>query len=159
MIIHNNHFDRYSALMDLYAANAPFRASDPGYISALYILSADDDLYRLSLCHIDSDGINFSKIRSCARRGNLSAAQMTLLGVAGSLFNESGKAPTPHDLAQCSYCVLGIIVNALYLWKNGRTIQRADDASIAFDASAEVIKHASECQLNADRIKMLAALA
>lgn len=77
MIDHNNHHSRYCELMSLASRSAPARRRDFGYMAAIYILSADPELFALSRDKIGPDGINFSRIRASVRRLELSDSQRT----------------------------------------------------------------------------------
>lgn len=138
MIEHNNHHARYCELMRLASASSPARQQDGGYMAALYILSADPVLFDLAGRKIGPDGIAFSAILSTARRRDLSDSQHAALRAAHSLFNTGSRSQnTPHDLAQCDYETLDIIVNAMYIWKGGCSIVGSEDGLLCLDRSEE----------------------
>lgn len=138
MIDHNNHYARYCELMRQASASAPSRRHDGGYMAALYILSADPDLYDLARGRVGEVGISFSAILTAARRLELSDSQNTAIRAAHSLFNSGSRSQnTPHDLAQCDYDTLDIIVDAMYIWKGGCIITPGDTGSVCLDRSEE----------------------
>ena len=138
MIDRNNHHARYCELMLLASAASPARQRDGGSMAAVYILSADPVLCDLAGHKVGPDGISFSAIFSAARRRDLSDSQHTALRAAHSLFNAGARSQnTPHDLAQCDYETLDIIVNAMYIWKGGCIITPGDTGSVCLDRSEE----------------------
>lgn len=138
MIDRTNHYARYCELMSLASASAPARQRDGGYMAALYILSSDPDLFKLSRSRVDVSGIDFSAILSASRRLDLSDSQHTAIRAAHSLFNSGSRSQNaPHDLAQCDYSTLDVIVDALYVWKCGCTITSNENGLICLDRSGE----------------------
>ncbi len=137
MIDHLNHYARYNELMGLAAASAPSRQNDGGYMAALYILSADNELYKYARPRIGSNGINFSGLLTAARRAGLSDSQIIAARAAHSLFNGGSGNTTPNELAQCDYCTLDTITDALYIWKGGRTPAPDSNGQMCLDCSAE----------------------
>lgn len=150
MIDHNNHHSRYCELMSLASSSAPARRRDCGYMAALYILSADPELFSLSLDKIGPDGISFSRIRSAARRLGLSDSQLTASKAASSLFNDGFASVTPHNLSQCDYDTLDIITQALYIWKGGCIITPSETGAIYLDRSEERKRRCLEARLFSD---------
>jgi hypothetical protein len=145
MIDHKNHHARYCELMRLASASSPARQQDGGYMAALYILSADPVLCNLAGRKIGPDGISFSTIFSTARRLDLSDSQHAALRAAHSLFNSGSRSQnTPHDLAQCDYETLDIIVNAMYIWKGGCIITPGDTGAVCLDRSEEYKRRSFE---------------
>lgn len=137
MIDRNNHYTRYNELMALAAASAPSRQSDGGYMAALYILSADNELYKFARPRIGSNGINFSGLLTAVRRAGLSDSQIIAVRAAHNLFNGGSGNTTPNELAQCDYCTLDTITDALYIWKGGRTPTADSNGQMCLDCSAE----------------------
>lgn len=138
MIDHNNHHSRYCELMSLASRSAPARQHDGGYMAALYILSADPELYGLSLDRIGPDGISFSSMLTASRRLELSDSQHTAIRSAHSLFNAGSRSQnTPHELAQCDYDTLDIIVDAMHIWKGGCVIFSDENGLMCLDRSEE----------------------
>lgn len=138
MIDHNNHYARYCELMHLASASAPSRRHDGGYMAALYILSADPDLHNLACGRVGTPGIGFSAILTASRRLDLSDSQYTAIRAAYSLFNSGSRSQnTPHDLAQCDYDTLDIIVDAMYIWKGGCVISSSENGLMYLDRSEE----------------------
>lgn len=137
MIDHKKHFDRYNELMSIVSGSAPARRRDGGYMSALYILSSDNELFRLSYPFVGAAGIDFKAILNAARRDEISASQLLAIRAAHDLFN--GRSVSVHlaDLPQCDYSTLDIITNALYIRKGGRNPIRGEAGQILFDNSAE----------------------
>lgn len=137
MIAHKNHFSRYCELMTLVASSSPSRQHDGGYMAALYILSADNELYELTLPQVSSNGISFEKLHQSILQVGLTDSQIIAAKTAHSLFNSGSCTVSPFDLAQCDYSTLDIITNALYIWKCGRIPSGGDDGQIQFDTTAE----------------------
>lgn len=137
MIDRYDHYARYNELMALATASAPSRQNDGGYMAALYILSADNELYKYSRPRIGSNGINFSGLLTAARRAGLSDSQIIAARAAHNLFNGGSGNTTPNELAQCDYCTLDIIADALYIWKGGRTPAPDSSGQMCLDCSAE----------------------
>jgi hypothetical protein len=137
MIDYNDHFTRYLHLMDLAAASFPSRRRDAGYMAAFYILSADKDLYALVQPQVNSDGVDFCKLMKDLRHRELSNSQVIAAKAAFSLFNDGVRSVTPHDLAQCDYNTLDIIVNGLYIWKCGRIPTSDKDGKMQLDTAVE----------------------
>lgn len=134
MIEKKRHWERYSALMDAVTANAwTERRKDGGYKAALYILAADDDLFRLASESSSAEGIQFGKIRAKLKKGCYSDSQMAAVKVAGNLFNGQSGSVTPLELAGCEWSTLDVICNAFYLWK-GRDALPAEDGGIEVKA-------------------------
>lgn len=107
MIEKTRHWERYSALMDAVTANAwPERRKDGGYKAALYILAADDDLFRLASESSGAEGIQFGKIRAKLKKGCYSDSQMAAVKVAGNLFNGQSGSVTPLELAGCEWSTM-----------------------------------------------------
>lgn len=150
MIDCNNHYARYCELMSLASASAPARQRDGGYIAALYILSADAELFSLSRNRVGTPGISFSAILSAARRLELSGSQYTAIRAAHSLFNAGSRSQnTPQDLAQCDYSTLDIIVDAMYIRKGGCTITSSEMGGMYLDRSCECRQRGFERALSA----------
>lgn len=147
MIDHNNHHSRYCELMSLASRSAPARRRDCGYMAAIYILSADPELFALSRDKIGPDGINFSRIRASVRRLELSDSQRTAAEASNSLFNDGFSSVTPHDLSQCDYATLDIITQALYIWKGGCIITPSETGAICLDRSEERKRRCLEAHL------------
>ena len=133
----NTHASRFENLMEIAEQHAPARRTDSGYLAALYILSADDELYSLARTKIDDEGIHFSALLKAARRSWLSDIQITAARAANSLFNDGCASVTPSDLARCDYDMLDIITNALYIRKGGRVPVPCSDGRIILDTAAE----------------------
>lgn len=133
----STHASRFESLMAIAEKHAPARRTDSGYLAALYILSADDELYRLAHAKIDEDGINFAALLKAARRACLSHVQITATRAAHSLFNDGCAGVTPSDLARCDYDTLDILTSALYIRKGGRVPVPGSDGRIALDPAAE----------------------
>lgn len=145
MIDQKNHFLRYSQLMGLVCGAFPVRERDGGYMAALYILSADPELFSISVSYANEDGISFTGILRAARRHELTDSQITALYAAHSLFNDGSRSQnTPHDLAQCDYETLDIIVNAMYIWKGGCIITPGDTGAVCLDRSEEYKRRSFE---------------
>ncbi|MDO5544973.1 MAG: hypothetical protein Q4F81_03965 [Eubacteriales bacterium] len=150
MIDQKNHYARYCELMALASQSAPARQQDGGYMSAIFILSADKALFDLALNKISACGINFSGIFSAARRAELSDSQYTAIRAAHSLFNGgSSSHSTPNDLAQCDYCTLDIITEAMYIWKCGRRPASDERGCLHFDRADELRRRAFELSFSA----------
>lgn len=150
MIDRNNHYARYSELMSLACVSSPARQHDGGYMAALYILSADPELFSLSRCRVDASGIGFSAILSAALRLDLSDSQYTAIRAAHNLFNTGSRSQnTPQDLAQCSYDVLDVIVDALYIWKRGCAITADEAGQIRLDRSGEAKRRSFDRAISA----------
>lgn len=138
MIDHKNHHSRYCELMRLASASSPARQRDGGYMAALYILSSDPVLFDLAGRKIGPDGISFSAILTASRRLDLSDSQNTSIRAAYSLFNAGSRSQnTPHDLAQCDYDTLDIIMDAMYIWKDGCVISSSENGLMYLDRSEE----------------------
>lgn len=151
MIDHNNHHSRYCELMSFASSSAPARRWDCGYMAALYILSADPELFTLSRDRIGPDGISFSSILTAARRLELSNSQHTAIRAAHSLFNAGSRSQnTPHDLAQCDYDTLDIIIDAMHIWKGGCAIFSNENGLMCLDRSEERERRCLEARLFSD---------
>ena len=137
MIDRYAHYARYGELMALAAGSAPARRNDGGYMAALYILSADKELYSLARSKISSNGINFSGLLNAARHSELSDSQIIAAKTAHSLFNGGSRSTAPCELVQCDYCTLDIITDALYIWKGGRIPAADGSGQMCLDRSAE----------------------
>lgn len=137
MIDHHNHYTRYNELMSLAASFSPSRQNDGGYMAALYILSADNELYKHARPRIGSSGINFSGLLTAARRAGLSDSQIIAARSAHNLFNGGSGNTAPYDLVLCDYCTLDIIADALYIWKGGRTPTADSSGQMYLDCAAE----------------------
>lgn len=137
MIDRHEHYARYNELMALATASAPSRQTDGGYMAALYILAADNELCKFARPRIGSSGINFSGLLTAARRAGLSDSQIIAARAAHNLFNGGSGNTTPNELAQCDYCTLDIIADALYIWKGGRTPTADNSGQMCLDRSAE----------------------
>lgn len=139
MIEKTRHWERYSALMDAVTANAwPERRKDGGYKAALYILAADDDLFRLASESSGAEGIQFGKIRAKLKKGCYSDSQMAAVKVAGNLFNGQSGSVTPLELAGCEWSTLDVICNAFYLWKGRDVLEGPDGTVLIKTAQREV---------------------
>ena len=138
MIDRHEHYARYNELMALATASAPSRQTDGGYMAALYILAADNELCKFARPRIGSSGINFSGLLTAARRAGLSDSQIIAARAAHNLFNGGSGNTTPNELAQCDYCTLDIIADALYIWKGGRTPTADNSGQMCLDRSAEL---------------------
>lgn len=150
MIDQKNHYARYCELMSLASRSAPARQQDGGYMSAIFILSADKALFDLAVNKISADGISFSGILSAARRAELSDSQYTAIRAAHSLFNGgSSSHNTPNDLAQCDYYTLDIITEAIYIWKCGRKPACDERGCLYFDRADELRRRAVELAFSA----------
>lgn len=137
MIDRHEHYARYNELMALATASAPSRQTDGGYMAALYILSADNELCKFARPRIGSSGINFSGLLTAARRAGLSDSQIIAARAAHNLFNGGSGNTTPYDLVQCDYCTLDIIADALYIWKGGRAPTADNSGQMRLDRSTE----------------------
>lgn len=137
MIDRNNHFDRYDALMSLVSGDTPARRRDGGYRAALYILSADNDLFRLARPCAQGTGIDFKRLLAAARRAEVSTSRLTAIRAAHNLFNGGSASITPGDMTQCDYDTLDIITDALYIWKGGRVPSRDENGQMFLDTAAE----------------------
>lgn len=151
MIDHNNHYAHYCELMRRVSASAPSRRHDGGYMAALYILSADPDLYNLSHGRVGTPGISFSAILTASRRLELSDSQNTAIRAAHSLFNAGSRSQnTPYNLSQCDYDTLDIIVDAMYIWKGGCVISSSENGLMCLDRSEERKRRCLEASLFSD---------
>lgn len=137
MIDHKNHFERYNALMSIVSGGASARPKDGGYMSALYILSADGDLFRMARPCLSAIGIDFKRLLAAARRAEVTASQLAVIKTAHNLFNGSSGSITPYDLAQCDYDTLDIITDAFYVWKGGRSPVQDENGLMCLDVAAE----------------------
>lgn len=137
MIDHNNHFDRYNTLMSLVSAGFPARRKDGGYMAALYILSADKDLYHLARPYARAEGIDFKRLLTAARRAEVLDSQLTAIRAAHSLFNDGSTSVAPADLSRCDYATLDIITQALYIRKGGRVPTKGETGQMCLDDAAE----------------------
>lgn len=137
MIDRCDHYARYCDLMALATASAPSRQNDGGYMAAIYILSADNELYKYARPRTGSTGINFSGLLTAARRAGLSDSQIIAARAAHNLFNGGSGNTTPYDLVQCDYYTLDTIADALYIWKGGRTPSADGSGQMCLDRSAE----------------------
>lgn len=137
MIDHHNHYARYNELMTQAASFSPSRRKDGGYMAALYILSADNELYKHARPRIGSSGINFSGLLTAARRAGLSDSQIIAARAAHNLFNGGSGNTTPNELVLCDYYILDIIVDALYIWKGGRAPAADSSGQMYLDRSTE----------------------
>lgn len=137
MIDHKNHYERYNALMSIVSGGASARRKDGGYMSALYILSADGDLFRMARPCFSAIGIDFKRLLAAARRAEVTASQLTAVKAAHNLFNSGSASITPHDLAQCDYDTLDAIADAFYIWKGGRSPVQDENGRMRLDTSAE----------------------
>ena len=135
MIEKKRHWERYSALMDKVTGGdaQSARRGDGGYKAALYILAADDDLYRLATEAVDEEGVRFEEIISGLMRECYSDSQMTALCVARELFSGRDWGVSPANMSQCMWSVLDVICNGMYLWK-GREAMPAEDGGIVVKA-------------------------
>ena len=121
MIDHKHHFFRYSQLMGLVCRAFPARQRDGGYTAAIYILSADPELFSISVSYASDDGISFAGILRAARRHELTDSQITALHAAHSLFNDGsrGKA-SPSELSLCDLPTLDLITKTKCCWTAGK---------------------------------------
>jgi hypothetical protein len=137
MIDHKNHFARYTQLISLAAAAFPSRRHDAGYMAAFYILAADEELTALVKPQISPDGVHFDGLMKDLRCRELSTSQTTAAKAAYSLFNDGARSTTPHDLSQCDYETLDVIVDGLYIWKCGRVPTSGENGEMQLDTAAE----------------------
>ena len=137
MIDRYNHYARYNELMALASGSAPARRNDGGYMAALYILSADTELYGIARSKIGSNGVSFSSLLSAARRAELSDSQVIAAKAAHSLFNGGSGSTAPCDLVHCDYNTLDIITDALYIRKGGRIPAADGSGQMYLDRSTE----------------------
>lgn len=137
MIDCNNHFDRYDLFMSIVSRENNARRKDRGYMSALYILSSDNELFRLSYPFIGAAGIDFKAILNAARRDEISASQLLAIKAAHNLFNGGSASVRLADLSQCDYSTLDIITNAFYICKGGRDPICGESGQVHFDDTAE----------------------
>lgn len=145
MIDHTNHYARYDELMALAARSSPSRRNDGGYMAALYILSADPELYKIAGSKISQNGINFRGLLCSVRKSELSDSQIIAVHAAHSLFNgDGGNAATPSTLALCDYSTLDIVTDAVYIWKGGRTPVAGENGCMHLDNSNEQRQRAFE---------------
>lgn len=135
MIEREKHWERYSALMDRVTGGdaQSARRRDGGYKAALYILAADDDLYRLAAEAADEEGVAFGKIVSRLKKECYSESQLTALLAARGLFSGRDFGVGPMDFVSCEWSVLDVICNGMYLWK-GREAMPAEDGGIVVKA-------------------------
>lgn len=145
MIDHKHHFFRYSQLMGLVCGAFPARQRDGGYTAAIYILSADPELFSISVSYANEDGISFAGILRAARRHELTDSQITALYAAHSLFNDGsrGKA-SPSELSLCDLSTLDLITNALFIRKGLRHPVRGSNNEMQLDRQKEAERRAFE---------------
>lgn len=151
MIDHKNHFLRYSQLMGLVCRAFPARQRDGGYTAAIYILSADPELFSISVSYANDDGISFACILRAARRRELTDSQITALYAAHSLFNDGsrGKA-SPSELSLCDLSTLDLITNALFIRKGLRRPVRGANGEMLLDRRKEAERRAFEAPVRWD---------
>lgn len=151
MIDHKHHFLRYSQLMGLVCGAFPARRRDGGYTAAIYILSADPELFSISVSYANEDGISFTGILRAARRHELTDSQITALYAAHSLFNDGsrGKA-SPSELSLCDLPTLDLITNALFIRKGLRHPVRGSNNEMLLDRRKEAERRAFESPVRWD---------
>lgn len=135
MIEKKRHWERYSALMDKVTGGdaQSARRRDGGYKAALYILAADDDLYRLATEAVDEEGVAFGDIVSRLKKACYSESQLTALLAARGLFSGRDFGIGPMDMVSCEWRTMDVICNGMYLWK-GRDALPAEDGGIEVKA-------------------------
>ncbi len=137
MITHYQHYDRYAELMAAVCGKSSRRADDGGYAAAIYILSADVDIYQIAKDYVTNEGINFDALTRKLRRMPHDDTQLVLVKSAHSLFNDGPMPPSPHMIANCDIYSRDIIVNALYIWSGQRRPVAGADGRMALDDAKE----------------------
>ena len=151
MIDHKNHFLRYSQLMGLVCRAFPARQRDGGYTAAIYILSADPELFSISVSYANDDGISFACILRAARRHELTDSQITALYAAHSLFNDGSRGnASPSELSLCDLSTLDLITNALFIRKGLRRPVRGANGEMLLDRRKEAERRAFEAPVRWD---------
>lgn len=110
MIEKKRHWERYSALMDKVTGGdaQSARRRDGGYKAALYILAADDDLYRLATEAVDEEGVAFGDIVSRLKKECYSESQLTALLAARGLFSGRDFGVGPMDMVSCEWSMMDV---------------------------------------------------
>ncbi|WP_312281024.1 hypothetical protein [Oscillibacter sp.] len=90
------------------------QAKDSSYQAALYLLSTDAELTDTAAKYIDSDGIDFTRIKRSTQGFDERTQQ--LIDVAHNLFSwNSACTVTPFDLSRLGYPMLDQVCKALYI--------------------------------------------
>lgn len=132
------HYERYIKLLDnAQGRQYVDRREDPEYMAALYILSADDDLSSIAAMYINEEGINFKRLVAAVKKCALTETQLIAAKTAWSLFNRGTMSVMPKDLTRCTYDMLDVLVQALYIAKGGRRLVRGENGAILMDVTAE----------------------
>lgn len=98
------------------------------YMAALYILSYDEEIFKVSRNHVTEVGIDFDAIKRKMDDHCMAASQYILVLVAQSLFNDYSAELLPlYALTELDYDVLDIVVDALYIRKGRGRIPTHDE--------------------------------
>jgi len=96
--------------------------TDPSYQAALYLLSTDTELTDIAAKYIDSDGIDFTRIKRSTQ--DFDERTQQLIDVAHNLFSwNSVCLVTPFDLSRLCYPMLDQFCKALYISAGQITVQ------------------------------------
>jgi len=96
--------------------------TDPSYQAALYLLSTDTELTDIAAKYIDSDGIDFTRIKRSTQ--GFDDRTQKLIDVAHNLFSwNSVCLVTPFDLSRLCYPMLDQVCKAFYISVGQVTVQ------------------------------------
>jgi hypothetical protein len=104
--------ERYATLYSLHRPHGG--PVDSSYQAAFYLLSCDEEIFKIARRHIDTDGISFDSIkRSCRDFGD---RDRQLLSAAHNLFSWTSKTTaTPFEISRLGYPYMERVCNAIFI--------------------------------------------